>query len=132
MVQRTVLKVDISCQKCKKKLLKAVSGLEGIDKIELDAAKNTLTVTGDVDPYKIIVETRKTNKSVEVMTIGPPPPPPKPDAGGGQKKPDEKKPEEKKKAELQVQPQVPLTCYECEKIGIHVGPYDTHLSCSIL
>ena len=29
MVQRTVLKVDLSCSKCKKKLLKAVSALEG-------------------------------------------------------------------------------------------------------
>jgi hypothetical protein len=29
MVQRTVLKVDISCQKCKTKVLKAVSTLEG-------------------------------------------------------------------------------------------------------
>jgi hypothetical protein len=29
MVQKTVLKVDISCQKCKTKVLKAVSALEG-------------------------------------------------------------------------------------------------------
>ncbi|CAB4287704.1 unnamed protein product [Prunus armeniaca] len=77
MVQKTVLKVDISCLKCKKKLIKAVSGLKGVDKVEADAAKGTLTVTGDCDPYEIIVRTRKVGKCVEVVSIGPPPPPPK-------------------------------------------------------
>ncbi|KAK3025019.1 hypothetical protein RJ639_044628 [Escallonia herrerae] len=88
MVLKTVLKVDITCEKCKKKLLKAVSGLQGVDKIEIDGAKGTLTVTGETDPYEIIVRTKKAGKFVEVVSIGPPPAPPK--------KPDEKKPDEKK------------------------------------
>ncbi|PSS36500.1 Heavy metal-associated isoprenylated plant protein [Actinidia chinensis var. chinensis] len=100
MVQRTVLKVDISCQKCKKKLLKAVSGLQGVDKIEIDGSKGTLTVTGDADPYEIIIRTKKVGKFVEVVSVGPPPPPPKPQQDG-QKKPEEKKPD--KKAQPQVQ-----------------------------
>ncbi|XP_008241718.1 PREDICTED: uncharacterized protein LOC103340122 [Prunus mume] len=91
MVQRTVLKVDISCLKCKKKLIKAVSGLKGVDKVEADAAKGTLTVTGDCDPYEIIVRTRKVGKFVEVVSIGPPPPPTKPP----EKKPEQKKGEKK-------------------------------------
>ncbi|KAL4577653.1 hypothetical protein LXL04_013764 [Taraxacum kok-saghyz] len=77
MVQRTVLKVQLSCEKCKKKLLKSISGLEGVDKIELDSAKGTLTVTGDADPYKVIIRATKAIKCVEVMTVGPPPPPTK-------------------------------------------------------
>ncbi|KAG5241181.1 heavy-metal-associated domain-containing family protein [Salix suchowensis] len=77
MVQRTVLKADISCQKCKKKFLKAVSSLEGVDTIEVDQGKGTLTVTGDADPYDIILRSRKTGKHVEVVSIGPPPAPPK-------------------------------------------------------
>ncbi|KAG5241190.1 heavy-metal-associated domain-containing family protein [Salix suchowensis] len=94
MVQRTVLKADISCQKCKKKFLKAVSSLEGVDTIEVDQGKGTLTVTGDADPYDIILRSRKTGKHVEVVSIGPPPAPPKkkPEV---EKKPVEKKPEEK-------------------------------------
>ncbi|XP_021834362.1 heavy metal-associated isoprenylated plant protein 43-like [Prunus avium] len=91
MVQRTVLKVDISCLKCKKKLIKAVSGLQGVDKVEADAAKGTLTVTGDCDPYDIIVRTRKVGKFVEVVSIGPPPAPAKP----AEKKPEQKKEEKK-------------------------------------
>ncbi|CAM8956985.1 unnamed protein product [Rhodiola kirilowii] len=55
VVQKTVLKVDISCDKCKKKILKAITGLQGVDKIEIDEAKGTITVTGNADPYEIIV-----------------------------------------------------------------------------
>ncbi|KAL2348553.1 hypothetical protein Fmac_002553 [Flemingia macrophylla] len=92
MVKKTILKVDINCLKCKMKLIKAVSSLQGVDKIEADEGKGTLTVTGDADPYEIIVRVRKAGKHAEVVSIGPPP---KQDA---QKKPQEnKKPEEKKK-----------------------------------
>ncbi|KAF6144238.1 hypothetical protein GIB67_004911 [Kingdonia uniflora] len=131
MVQKTVLKVDLSCKKCKKKLLKAVSGLEGVDKIELDAAKSTLTVTGTTDPYKIVVRSRRINKLAEIVTIGPPPPPPKPDA---QKKPDDKKPEEKKPEQ---KPQVNMyhTCRMCEGSVFRVPYYhweEPNMSCSIL
>ncbi|KAG9449711.1 hypothetical protein H6P81_009676 [Aristolochia fimbriata] len=127
MVTRTVLKVDISCMKCKKKLLKAISGLEGIDKIELDPAKNTITVTGDADPVQIIIRTRKTGKTAEVVSIGPPAPPPKKDVagggGGGQKKGEEKKGGgEKKSEDHKAQgpvPVLPHTCYVCEQMGMH-------------
>ncbi|XP_071735293.1 heavy metal-associated isoprenylated plant protein 2-like [Rutidosis leptorrhynchoides] len=95
MVLKTVLKVQLSCDKCKKKILKLVSNIQGVDKIEIDAVKDTLTVTGDANPYEIIVNARKAVKCVEVLTIGPPQAPQKkPD----EKKPDEKKPDEKKPA----------------------------------
>ncbi|KAH7520001.1 heavy metal-associated isoprenylated plant protein 43 [Ziziphus jujuba] len=130
MVQRTVLKVDIACQKCKKKLLKAVSGLEGVDKIEIDAAKGTLTVTGDADPYEIIVRTRKAGKIVEVVSVGPPPAPQKQDA---QKKPDDKKPEEKKldpKADIHM----PHNCPVCQRINfVQLDRWnEPNPSCSIM
>ncbi|CAL5324360.1 unnamed protein product [Camellia sinensis] len=139
MVQRTVLKVDISCQKCKKKLLRAVSGLRGVDKIEADEAKGTLTVTGDADPYEIILRTRKTGKFSEVVTIGPPPPPPK----DGPKKPDDKKPTEKKpdqkaQAQFQVQAQAhihtPHSCPVCDRMAfVQVARWDEpNPSCSIM
>ncbi|KAK9129809.1 hypothetical protein Sjap_010296 [Stephania japonica] len=140
MVQRTVLKVEISCQKCKKNLLRAVSGLEGVDKVEVDAAKGTLTVTGDADPYKVVVSTRKTNKFAEVVSIGPPP---KPDGGGAQKKPEEKKPAPQetkgKKADQDKPPQhihyLHQGCPVCERTSFYpmmtVRNYP-EASCSIL
>ncbi|KAL2246498.1 heavy metal-associated isoprenylated plant protein 43-like [Sesamum indicum] len=96
MVQKTVLKVDISCEKCKKKILKAVSGIPGVDKVEIDGAKGTLSVTGDADPYEIIVKTRKAGKFGQVVSIGPPPPPPQKQDVQEKKKPEAKKPQEKK------------------------------------
>ncbi|KAF2312329.1 hypothetical protein GH714_034271 [Hevea brasiliensis] len=43
MVQRTVLKVDVSCQKCKKKLLKAVSALEEVVVVDVTCGKKETT-----------------------------------------------------------------------------------------
>ncbi|GKB59293.1 heavy metal-associated isoprenylated plant protein 43-like protein [Tanacetum coccineum] len=117
MVQRTVLKVQLSGDKCKKKILRSVSGLQGVDKIELDVDKGTLTVTGDADPYEIILRTKKAGKFVEVVTIGPPPAPPK--------KPDEKKPEEKKPPEKKPEAKKPEEKKPEEKLPIH--PYNNHL-----
>ncbi|KAK9990990.1 hypothetical protein SO802_025975 [Lithocarpus litseifolius] len=124
MVQRTVLKVDIACQKCKKKLFKAVSSLQGVDKVEVDEGKGTLTVTGSADPYEIIVRARKTAKFAQVVSIGPPPGPPKKD----EKKPDEKKPDPK-----------PQDCYVphhcvCERVGVvHIDQWqEPNPSCTIL
>ncbi|KAJ8545801.1 hypothetical protein K7X08_018384 [Anisodus acutangulus] len=123
MVQKTVLKVDVSCDKCKKKILKAVSGLPGVEKIEIDGVKGTLSVAGNADPYEVIIRSRKAGKFAEVVSIGPPPAPPKPD---GQKKPDEKKPCRKPKPQTEPQPQpmahMPPVCACCQRLPhvVHV------------
>ncbi|ONK58022.1 uncharacterized protein A4U43_C09F7090 [Asparagus officinalis] len=57
----------------------------GIDKMEIDSEKNTMTVIGTADPMDVIKRLRKVCKSAEIVTIGPPaqpkpaePPKPKP------------------------------------------------------
>ncbi|XP_057806859.1 heavy metal-associated isoprenylated plant protein 43-like [Salvia miltiorrhiza] len=110
MVQKTVLKVNISCDKCKTNILKAVSGLQGVDKVEVDGAKGTVSVTGDADPYEIIVKTRKAGKFAEVVSIGPPPKP-------QEKKPEQKKPEEKK-ADHKPHDHIPFICPLCERLPV--------------
>jgi hypothetical protein len=102
----------------------------GVDKVEADEAKGTLTVTGSADPYEIIVHARKAIKYAEVVSIGPPPDPTK------DKKPDEKKPDEKKpdpKVEVCI-PYMPHGCHVCERVGVvHVDRWDEpNSSCSIL
>ncbi|KAK8717579.1 hypothetical protein V6N13_044840 [Hibiscus sabdariffa] len=131
MPKKTVLKVDISCHKCRKKLLKAISGLQGVDKIEVDAGKGTISVTGDADPYDIIVRTRKVGRHVELVSVGPPPQPPK----EPQKKPEEKKPEPKKddkKTDSLVMPQLhyPLTCPVCQQM--HLVYTEPNPGCSVM
>ncbi|KAI4327642.1 hypothetical protein L6164_020079 [Bauhinia variegata] len=131
MAKKTVLKVDVNCFKCKKKLLKAVSSLQGVDKIEVDEAKGTLTVTGDADPYEIIVRTRKAGKFAQVVSIGPPQPPPK-------QEPQKKKPDEKKQPDPvkwdQMYPMahihVPHYCPICHQAA--VANMNPDPSCSIL
>ena len=51
----------------------------GVDKIEADQAKGTLMVTGNADPYEIIIHSQKTGKHEKVVSIGPPPAPLKQD-----------------------------------------------------
>ncbi|KAK1326631.1 hypothetical protein QJS10_CPA01g03020 [Acorus calamus] len=128
MTKRTVLRVDVSCQKCKRQLLLSVSKLEGVDKMEIDAGKSTLVVTGDADPIDIIVQTRKKCKYAQVITIGPPPDPPK--SGGDQKKKEkeEKKPNQKAQSKAHIHD--PSTCIVCEQMGLHRD--DPLLSCSIM
>ncbi|XP_022741801.1 heavy metal-associated isoprenylated plant protein 43-like [Durio zibethinus] len=133
MVKKTVLKVDISCHKCKKKLLKAISGLQGIDKIEVDAAKGTISVTGDADQYEIIVRTRKAGKFVEPVSVGPPPAPPKQEP---RKKPDEKKSEPKKddkKADPKSDIHNPETCPACQQMSFYMDRcVEPNTACSIM
>ncbi|KAL4577654.1 hypothetical protein LXL04_013765 [Taraxacum kok-saghyz] len=141
MVQRTVLKVQLSTDKCKKKILRSVSGLQGVDKIEIDVAKGTVTITGDADPYEIISRTKKAGKFVEVVTVGPPPAPPKKpeEKKPEEKKPPEKKPEEKKPKEdvHQIHPynnHMPQDCVVCRQITMeHMNRWEGQAStCSIM
>lgn len=86
--------------------------------MELDGAKGTLSVTGDADPYEIVVKTRKAGKYAEVVSIGPPPKPQekKPEQP---KKPEEKKPEEKKTEGNHQHQHVhhpPFMCPLCERV----------------
>lgn len=86
-----------------------------------------MTITGDADPYEIIVRTRKTGKFVEVVTIGPPPAPPKKpeEKKTDEKKTDGKKPDEKK-AEAHIHmPYVGHGCPICERMAfVHHHRYD--------
>ncbi|XVF62082.1 hypothetical protein PTKIN_Ptkin08bG0189100 [Pterospermum kingtungense] len=125
MVKKTVLKVDISSYKFRKKLLKAISGLQGVDKIETDAAKGTISVTGDADPYDIIVRSRKAGNFVELVSVGPPPAPQKQEP---QKKADEKKPDPKSQIHN------PETCPICRQMSVlYMDRYaEPNMTCSIL
>lgn len=102
--------------------------ISGVDKIEVDAGKGTLTVTGNADPYEIIVGTRKVAKFVEVESIGPPPAPPTKDS---QKKQDDKKPDQK----TQIHNPHTCPCPLCNPMTtvVHVDHYpQSPVSCSIL
>ncbi|XP_004512072.1 heavy metal-associated isoprenylated plant protein 2-like [Cicer arietinum] len=144
MVQKTVLKVDIDCLKCKKKLIKTVSSLQGIDKIEADEGKGTLTVTGNADPYEIIVRIRKAVKHAEVVSIGPPPGPAPPKQDAPKKPVENKKSEENKKPDPVTLDQISYVPhmqmphyypqYQAQPVAVvHMSRWDEpNTSCTIL
>ncbi|PON60305.1 Heavy metal-associated domain containing protein [Parasponia andersonii] len=95
-----VLKLDLHCEGCVKKIKRTVKRFEGVDNVTADIGANKVTVTGTgkMDPSAIKEKLeQKISKKVELLT-----PQPKKDAATGDKKPAaEKKPagEEKKPAE---------------------------------
>ncbi|GLJ20132.1 hypothetical protein SUGI_0365480 [Cryptomeria japonica] len=72
MKKSTVINVDICCCKCKQKVMMTAAKFQGVDSIEADGSKNTLTVVGEVDPVKIINKMRKCkNIEAEIISVGP-------------------------------------------------------------
>ncbi|ONI32606.1 hypothetical protein PRUPE_1G375500 [Prunus persica] len=111
MSKKTVVSVELLCSKCRKKVMKLIATVEGITSIVLDPSKNTVTVTGDADPVKVIKKVRKFRKSASVVSIGPP----------QSEKKDEKK---------DLVPYPPKTCQRCDVW--YVIAEDGYNYCSIM
>ncbi|XP_051130706.1 heavy metal-associated isoprenylated plant protein 3-like [Andrographis paniculata] len=80
-----VLKLDLHCEGCAKKVRRAVGQFEGVEKVKADSDSNKLTVIGDVDPTWLREKVeQKTKKKVDLVS-----PTPK-NSGAGAKKPEEK------------------------------------------
>ncbi|KAI4341946.1 hypothetical protein MLD38_026614 [Melastoma candidum] len=114
-----VMKMEIHCDACAKKLKSLVRKSSGVDDVEIDLGANKLTVTGKVDPAKLREKLEsKTHKKIELLSPLPAAAPAK--DGGSEKKPEEKsekKPEEKKPApkESMVVLKIELHCEGCAK-----------------
>ncbi|KAF7140068.1 hypothetical protein RHSIM_Rhsim06G0029400 [Rhododendron simsii] len=95
MSKKTVVSVDLLCSKCRLKVMKLISTIEGINSIALDPSKNTVTVIGEADPVCIIKKVRKFRRSAQITSIGPPK-------------------EEKKDDKKEVLVSLPKTCQKCD------------------
>ncbi|KAM0010242.1 putative heavy metal-associated domain, HMA, heavy metal-associated domain superfamily [Helianthus debilis subsp. tardiflorus] len=80
-IVKVVMKLNIHDNDCKRKILKAVSGLLGIDSLTFEMKDSTLTIVGDVDAVKITNKLKKWNAFIH--TLGP------------AKEPEKKEPEKK-------------------------------------
>ncbi|KAI3791904.1 hypothetical protein L2E82_05770 [Cichorium intybus] len=107
-----VLKLDLHCDGCAKKVQKSLRHLEGVKTVKADSASNKLTITGKVDLMYIKERVEyKTKKKVEIIS-----PKPKKDEGG-EKKVDDKpasnnqKPKEPQSTTAVLK--IPLHCDGC-------------------
>nr|GMC46295.1 heavy metal-associated isoprenylated plant protein 3-like [Ipomoea batatas] len=95
-----VLKLDLHCEGCAKKVRRSIRHVEGVEEVKADWETGKVTVKGNVDP-KLLLErvAKKTKKQVVLVS-----PQPKPAAPAADKKSDDKpeKAEEKKPKEPQV------------------------------
>eukprot|EP01018_Ginkgo_biloba_P028644 Gb_34631 [translate_table: standard] len=69
-MKKTVFKLEIHCEKCKKKAMKATAGIEGVDSVSIDAKEKKITVIGGADPVRLTQKLRKLG-STELLSVGP-------------------------------------------------------------
>ncbi|KAG6526398.1 heavy metal-associated isoprenylated plant protein 3-like [Zingiber officinale] len=64
-----VLKVDMHCEGCSKKVIKSVRGTQGVEAVKADAGIGKLTVVGKLDPWKLRDQVEaKSHKKVELVS----------------------------------------------------------------
>ncbi|KAL2468738.1 Heavy metal transport/detoxification superfamily protein [Forsythia ovata] len=95
-----VLNLELQDEKDKRRALKTVSALTGIDEITIDVKGKKLIVIGTVDPVSVVSKLRKKNWPANIISVGPAKEPEKKE----EPKKEESKKEEPKKEEPKEEP----------------------------
>ncbi|KAG9448771.1 hypothetical protein H6P81_008736 [Aristolochia fimbriata] len=105
MKKKIVMKVQMNCEKCRTKAMKAAAGVEGVDSVAIEGnEKETVVVVGEgVDPVVLVELMRKKVGYTELVSVG-----------------EAKKEEVKKAAEAS---KTSMITYECCNQGVwYPGP----------
>ncbi|KAL9237346.1 hypothetical protein vseg_011906 [Gypsophila vaccaria] len=102
-MKKVVLKLDVYDEKSKRKAMRMVSSLSGLDSLSMDMKEKKLTLIGDIDPVIIVSKLRKVYET-ELISVGPVKEPEK-------KKDEPKKAEPKDQAQMKANIVYPLYNY---------------------
>ncbi|XP_042513383.1 heavy metal-associated isoprenylated plant protein 45 [Macadamia integrifolia] len=64
-LQIVELLVHMDCEGCKRMIRKAISKLDGVDRLDIDMDKQKVTVTGYVDQGRVLKAVRRTGRKAE-------------------------------------------------------------------
>ncbi|XP_028801406.1 heavy metal-associated isoprenylated plant protein 12-like [Neltuma alba] len=68
-MKKIVLKVELHGERTKQKAMKTTSGISGVESVNMDMKDKKLTVTGDIDPVKVVEKLRKLCHT-EIVSVG--------------------------------------------------------------
>eukprot|EP01018_Ginkgo_biloba_P029659 Gb_20315 [translate_table: standard] len=69
--KKTVIKLEVNCQKCKKLALRTVTKVNGIDSVSVNMMEKNLTVIGDSCPEQLMCKIKKKFPCAKLVTFGP-------------------------------------------------------------
>ncbi|KAF5195117.1 Heavy metal-associated isoprenylated plant protein [Thalictrum thalictroides] len=71
ILQTVELKVRMDCDGCELKVKKALSSMKGVKSVDINRKQQKVTVTGYVDPKKVLKKAQSTGKKAEIWPYVP-------------------------------------------------------------
>ncbi|CAN6550147.1 unnamed protein product [Malus baccata var. baccata] len=70
-MQTVEIKVKMDCDGCERRVKNAVSQMKGAKQVEVDRKQSRVTVTGYVEPNKVLKRVKRTGKKAEIWPYVP-------------------------------------------------------------